>query len=66
MTDTLHAYEHVRSIYFPIAVAVFVLVAGALALLLVAGSRRRAGARTDATRFEAVYAVVSPGSSRSC
>jgi cytochrome c oxidase subunit 2 len=62
MTDTLHAYEHVRSIYFPIAVGVFVLVTGALALLLVAGlRRRRAGARTEAPRFEALYALVLAG-----
>jgi cytochrome c oxidase subunit II len=62
MTDTLHAYEHVRSIYFPIAVGVFVLVAGSLALLLIAGARRRrAGTNTEAPRFEAVYAAVLAG-----
>ncbi|HEX3433335.1 MAG TPA: cytochrome c oxidase subunit II [Solirubrobacteraceae bacterium] len=60
MGDTLHAYEHVRGIYFPIAIGVFALVLAALALLLVRGARRRAApSRTaDAPRFEVGYALV--------
>jgi cytochrome c oxidase subunit 2 len=62
MTDTLHAYEHVRGIYFPIAVGVFVVVIGALAVLLIAGARRRTpGRKTEAMRFEGVYVLLLAG-----
>jgi cytochrome c oxidase subunit II len=61
--DTLHAYDHVRSIYLPIAVAVFALVVGCLLILLVRGARRRAapGRRANALRFEIVYALLLAG-----
>ncbi|HEY1450801.1 MAG TPA: cytochrome c oxidase subunit II [Solirubrobacteraceae bacterium] len=60
MPDTLHAYEHVRGIYFPIAIGVFALVLVTLLLLLLRGARRRiAPDRTaDAPRFEIGYAVL--------
>jgi cytochrome c oxidase subunit 2 len=60
MPDTLHAYEHVRGIYFPIAIGVFALVLAALAALLVRGGRRRSSpSRTaDAPRLEAGYALL--------
>ncbi|HEY0517489.1 MAG TPA: cytochrome c oxidase subunit II [Solirubrobacteraceae bacterium] len=59
MRNSLHAYEHVRSIYFPIGIGVFALITLALLGLLIAGARRRrAGGRTEATRFEAVYALA--------
>jgi cytochrome c oxidase subunit 2 len=69
MGDTLHAYQHVRGIYFPIAVGVFALVLAVLLILLVAGARRarrtaaspsRAppGAPCHAPRFELVYALM--------
>lgn len=60
MPDTLHAYEHVRGIYFPIAIGVFALVLTTLAVLLVRGARRRSGpSRTsDAPRFEVGYALL--------
>jgi cytochrome c oxidase subunit II len=63
MPDTLHAYEHVRGIYFPIAIGVFALVLTALCVLLVRGARRRADpSRTsDAPRFEAGYALLLAG-----
>ncbi len=41
MPDTLHAYEHVRGIYFPIAIGVFAVVLVTLLVLLVRGRRRR-------------------------
>src|ERR1700761_1123244 len=58
--DTLHAYDHVRAIYFPIAIGVFALVVGVLGILLVRGARRRSppGRRSNAVRFELLYAVV--------
>ncbi|HEX4467120.1 MAG TPA: cytochrome c oxidase subunit II [Solirubrobacteraceae bacterium] len=60
MPDTLHAYEHVRGIYFPVAIAVFALVVAALAVLLARGSRRRArpSRTSDAPRMEIGYACV--------
>ena len=60
MADTQHAYQHVRGIYFPIAIGVFALVLAALAVLLVRGARRRADpSRTaDAPRFELGYASL--------
>jgi cytochrome c oxidase subunit 2 len=61
--DTLRAYNHVRGIYLPIAVGVFALVVGCLLILLVRGARRRAapGRRSNALRFEIVYAVLLAG-----
>jgi cytochrome c oxidase subunit 2 len=59
MPDTLHAYDHVRGIYFPIAIAVFALVVGALLTLLVNGARRtEAGGSSQAPKFEVGYALV--------
>jgi cytochrome c oxidase subunit 2 len=60
MPDTLHAYDHVRGIYFPIAIGVFALVVGTLLVLLVRGARRRGapGRRSDALGFELAYAAV--------
>lgn len=60
MPDTLHAYEHVRGIYFPIAIGVFALVVGTLLVLLIRGATRRAapGRRSDALGFELVYAGI--------
>jgi cytochrome c oxidase subunit 2 len=57
MADPAHAYNHVRGIYFPIAIGVFVLIVALLLLLLVLGARRSsATGKTEATRFELVYA----------
>jgi cytochrome c oxidase subunit 2 len=62
MADTLHAYGHVRGIYFPIAIGVFAFIVVALAVLLLAGARRRTpGRKSEATRFEAVYAAGLAG-----
>ncbi len=60
MPDTLHAYQHVESIYFPIAIGVFVLLLGTLLILLVHGARRRGapGRKSDALGFEIVYAAL--------
>jgi cytochrome c oxidase subunit II len=60
MPDTLHAYEHVRGIYFPIAIGVFALVLATLLVLLVGGARRRAAParRADARHFEVGYALL--------
>jgi cytochrome c oxidase subunit 2 len=60
MPDTLHAYQHVESIYFPIAIGVFVLLLGTLLVLLVRGARRRwaPDRKSDALGFEIVYAAV--------
>jgi cytochrome c oxidase subunit II len=60
MPDTLHAYDHVRGIYFPIAVGVFALLVGTLLILLVRGARRRSspGRRSNALPFELAYAFV--------
>jgi cytochrome c oxidase subunit II len=60
MADSLHAYDHVRGIYFPIAIGVFALVVAALLILLVRGARRRSapGRKSDALAFELVYALV--------
>lgn len=60
MPSTLHAYEHVESIYLPIAVVVFVLVVGTLLVLVIRGARRRgpAGRRSEANVLEAVYACA--------
>jgi len=60
MADTLHAYEHVRGIYFPIAIGVFALVSGTLLLLLVRGRLRRTapGRTADAPRLEIGYALL--------
>jgi cytochrome c oxidase subunit 2 len=58
MADPPHAYEHVSGIYFPIAIGVFAFIVVTLAALLLAGARRRAaGGKTEATRFEVVYAA---------
>lgn len=63
MPDTLHAYQHVRGIYFPIAIGVFALVLVALAVLLIAGARRSrpAGGRSQALAFELAYALLLAG-----
>ncbi len=62
MRDSLHQYEHVRSIYFPIGAGVFAFVVLTLLVLLIAGARRRrAAGPTEATRFEAVYALLLAG-----
>ena len=63
MPDTLHAYQHVRDIYFPVAIGVFVLVLVALAVLLVRGARRSrpAPSRSEALVFEAAYALLLAG-----
>ena len=63
MPDTLHAYQHVRGIYFPVAIGVFTLVLAALVVLLVRGARRSrpAGVRSQALVFEVVYAMVLAG-----
>jgi cytochrome c oxidase subunit 2 len=59
MPDTLHAYEHVRGIYFPIAIVVFAVVVGALLSLLVRGARgSRTGGPSHALAFEVAYALV--------
>jgi cytochrome c oxidase subunit II len=60
MADTLHAYDHVRGIYFPIAIGVFALVLGTLLVLLVRGHLRRTapGRTADAPRLEVGYALV--------
>jgi cytochrome c oxidase subunit II len=60
--DTLRAYNHVRGIYVPIAVAVFALVVGSLLVLLLRGARReRPGRRSNALRFELIYAFLLAG-----
>ncbi len=57
MANTLHAYDHVQSVYLPIAVGVFVLVVGTLLVLLVVGARRATpGRRSQALVVEVVYA----------
>jgi cytochrome c oxidase subunit 2 len=63
MSDTLHAYQHVRGIYFPIAIGVFALVTVALVVLLVLGARRSrpVGGRSRALAFEVVYATLLAG-----
>jgi cytochrome c oxidase subunit 2 len=63
MADTLHAYDHVRGIYFPTAIGVFAVVLAALAVLLVRGARRTSppGGRSQAHAFEAVYALLLAG-----
>lgn len=60
MPDTAHAYDHVRGIYFPIAMGVFALVVATLAILLIRGARRHAqpGRVSDAPRFEVGYALM--------
>jgi cytochrome c oxidase subunit 2 len=59
MPSTLHAYDDVAGIFFPIAVAVFACVVITLAVLLVLGARRRApDRRSEANRLETVYALV--------
>lgn len=58
MPDTLHAYGHVRGIYFPIAIAVFAIVVGALLVLVARGARRtQPGRRSQALPFEVAYAL---------
>jgi cytochrome c oxidase subunit II len=63
MPDTLHAYQHVRGIYFPVAIGVFALVLVILAALLVRGARRSgpAGGHSEALVFEAAYAMLLAG-----
>jgi cytochrome c oxidase subunit II len=58
--DPLRTYDHVRSIYFPIAIGVFALILVALLVLLVRGARRRSspGRKSDALRLELSYAAV--------
>jgi cytochrome c oxidase subunit 2 len=60
MSDSLHAYEHVRGIYFPIAIGVFAFVIGTLLVLLLRGARRRSapGRKSNALGFELVYAGI--------
>jgi cytochrome c oxidase subunit 2 len=60
MPDTRHAYEHVRGIYFPIAIGVFALVVGTLLALLVLGARRRRAdsGHSEAPRVEIAYALL--------
>jgi cytochrome c oxidase subunit 2 len=60
MGDTLHAYEHVRGIYFPIAIGVFALVLATLLVLLLRGVQRRVapGRTAGAPRFEIGYALL--------
>jgi cytochrome c oxidase subunit 2 len=60
MGDTLHAYEHVRGIYFPIAIGVFALVLATLLVLLLRGVQRRVapGRTASAPRFEIGYALL--------
>jgi cytochrome c oxidase subunit 2 len=60
MPDTTHSYEHVRAVYFPLAVAVFALVLLVLIALVIRGARRRAepARRSSATAFEFAYAGV--------
>ncbi len=63
MPDTLHAYQHVRAVYFPVAIGVFALVLVALAVLLGrgAGRARPAGGRSQAPVFEVAYASLLAG-----
>lgn len=63
MPDTLHAYDHVRGIYFPIAIGVFAIVICALVILLVGGARRGRPGRShsQALVFEGVYALLLAG-----
>jgi cytochrome c oxidase subunit II len=62
MPDTHHAYQHVAGLYFPIAIAVFAIVLGTLAVLLVRGRlRRRPGGPTEAMAVEGVYALLLAG-----
>lgn len=63
MPDTLHAYQHVRDIYFPVAIGVFALVLVALAVLLARGARRShpASGRSQALVFEVAYAMLLAG-----
>jgi cytochrome c oxidase subunit II len=62
MPDTHHAYEHVANTYFPIAAAVFAIVVGTLALLLVRGRlRTRPGKRSEAMALEGAYALALVG-----
>jgi cytochrome c oxidase subunit 2 len=60
MADTSHAYDHVRGIYFPIAIGVFALLLATLLILLLRGARRRSrpGRRSNALPFELSYAFV--------
>jgi cytochrome c oxidase subunit II len=59
MPSTLHAYDHVAGIFFPIAIAVFACVVIILGVLLALGARRRAPSRrSEANRLETVYAIV--------
>src|SRR2546423_11948850 len=59
MPDTHHAYEHVKGVYFPIAIGAFALVVGTLLILLVRGARRsRPGDRSEALGLEIVYAAA--------
>jgi heme/copper-type cytochrome/quinol oxidase subunit 2 len=60
MPDTTHAYDHVRGIYFPIAIGVFALVVGTLLVFVVLGARRRRAdsEHSEAPRVELVYALV--------
>lgn len=57
--DTLHAYEHVFGIYWPIAAGVFGAVVLLLIVLLAAGIRRkRPGGRHEALPLETAYAIL--------
>lgn len=59
MGNTLHAYQHVQGIYFPIAAGVFVLILGTLLVLLVGGTRRtKAQGRSHALAVEVAYACL--------
>jgi cytochrome c oxidase subunit 2 len=52
--DTRNVYDGLAAVYVPVAVAVFVIVVGALVWALRAGGR----AREEAPRFELTYAAV--------
>ncbi len=59
MPSTRHAYDQVTSIYYPIAIAVFVIVVGTLFVFIALGARRsRPGRRTEALRLEIAYTVM--------
>lgn len=56
---TRAAFEHVESIYFPIAIGVFALICAILALFLVMGWRRKqAGGKHEANLLEGSYALL--------
>lgn len=60
MESTRTEFDQLAEVYLPIAIAVFVLVAGAFGFFVLRGRRRSrpTGAATDAPRVEAAYVVV--------